>query len=47
MSGACSSNGVVIQHRGIMSGVAEEGGKVEEISVIPQPSHDVVALQWQ
>ncbi|CAN5381856.1 hypothetical protein BH10BAC6_BH10BAC6_01470 [soil metagenome] len=47
MSGAFSANGVVIQHRGVVSGVDEEGGKVEEISVIPQPSHDVVALQWQ
>lgn len=47
MSGAFTANGQVIQRRGGVAGVDEEGGKVERISVIPQPAHDVVALQWQ
>ncbi len=48
MSGAFTANGVVIQRRGDVAEVLEEeGGMVEEVSVIPQPSRDAVGLQWQ
>lgn len=47
MSGAFTANGVVIQRRGDALDVEEEGGTVEGVSVIPQPSRDAVGLQWQ
>ncbi|MBS1560110.1 MAG: T9SS type A sorting domain-containing protein [Bacteroidetes bacterium] len=47
MSGAFTANGTMILQRGAVTGVEVEGGMVEGVSVIPQPSRDVVGLQWQ